>query len=109
MPTPERDRAARRRLVWLLLTRGDVLRGMARGDMSVSVEELMHRDFATASPDELLESTLPRLDASGRRTMVVLEGSKLVGVVDAENLGDLLMVENARRAALASHPIAAAA
>jgi hypothetical protein len=24
MPTPERDRAARRRLVWLLLTRGDV-------------------------------------------------------------------------------------
>jgi hypothetical protein len=24
MPTPESDRAARRRLVWLLLTRGDV-------------------------------------------------------------------------------------
>jgi hypothetical protein len=24
MPMPERDRAARRRLVWLLLTRGDV-------------------------------------------------------------------------------------
>ncbi len=92
-----------------LLTRGDVLRGMARGDMSVSVEQLMHRDFAIASPGELLEDTLPRLEASGRRTMVVLDEGELVGVLDAENLGELLMVENARRAAIASHPVPAAA
>jgi Zn-dependent protease/predicted transcriptional regulator len=92
-----------------LLTRGDVLRGLARGDMSVLVDGLMHRDFATASPDELLEDTLPRLEASGRHTMVVLDGKQLVGVVDAENLGELLMLERARRAATSRDPIAKAA
>jgi len=92
-----------------LLTRGDVLRGLARGDMGVPVAQLMHRDFATASPDELLEDTLPRLEESGRRTMVVLEGDRLVGVVDAENLGELLMVERARRGRGTSIPVPKAA
>jgi hypothetical protein len=32
MPLPERDRAARRRLVWLLLTRGDVGAEALRSD-----------------------------------------------------------------------------
>ena len=41
--------------------------------------------------------------------MVVLDEGELVGVLDAENLGELLMVENARRAAIASHPVPAAA
>ena len=82
-----------------LLTRGDVLRGLARGDMSVPVDRLMHRDFATALPDELLEDTLPRLQSSGRRTLVVLDGKTLVGVLDAENLDERLMLERA-------HPVA---
>ena len=89
-----------------LRARGEVLRGMAHGELGVSIEQRMHRDFATAFPGALLEDTLPRLEASGRRTMVVLDGAELVGVLDAESLGELSMVENARRAAAYSIPAA---
>lgn len=78
-----------------LLTRKDLLRGLSRGRMEVPIDELMHRDVPTATPDELLEDVLPRMEATGHRTVVVVDGGQVVGLVDAESIGELVLLSRA--------------
>ncbi len=78
-----------------LLTRGDVLRGLAKGELDVPIGELMHTSVVTAAPDELLESALPRLEASHLGTLVVVDAGRVVGIVDAESLGERILLARA--------------
>lgn len=88
-----------------LLARRDVLWALARGQLEVPIHDLVQGEVATASPDELLQDALPRLEASGHRTLVVLEAGRVVGVVNAESIGELLFFDRAR--ALPPKPLAA--
>ncbi len=79
-----------------VLTREGLLRAMAEGGRGVRVGEAMHTDFLTAEPAEMLERALERLQRCACRSMPVLFGDRLVGLLTADNVAEYLMIEQAR-------------
>ncbi len=74
-----------------MLTRDDVLRGLAAHRNQTSVGELMHRRFPMAGADEPLDRVLGRLPRDGS-SVVVLDGERLVGLLDPEHVGAMLAI-----------------
>lgn len=80
-----------------VVTRGDVVRGLAERGPSTSVATVMRTEFRTAAPDELLEDVLPRL--SGEDALMVVADGRLLGMLTSGNLTDLLVLRTAARRA----------
>lgn len=80
-----------------ILVRGHLLKGLAERGRDAAVDEAMDRRFEIADPRELLGHVLERLEASGSRSLLVVRDGVLVGLVTLENIGELLMVEDALR------------
>ena len=80
-----------------VLTYGDVLRGLAEQGVNLSVQEAMRADYATASPTEMLGSALTRMQQGERRVLMVVEDEKLVGLLTAGNIVELIALEAAGR------------
>jgi Zn-dependent protease/CBS domain-containing protein len=78
-----------------ILTRANLIAGLAQLGPEQLVTGVMQREFETAEPNEMLESALQRLAASPTRIMPVLQDGTLVGLVTQENLGEYLMIQNA--------------
>ena len=78
-----------------VITRADLLKALAQKD-APSVNEIMRHDFPLAHASDMLETALQRLQASPCPTMPVLQNDSLVGLLTAENLGEFLIIENAR-------------
>jgi Zn-dependent protease len=78
-----------------VLTRGDLLKGLASGGESAQVADHMQRDFRTARPADLAENVLHRLENCRCRSLPVLDNGSLAGIVTLENLGEYLMIQSA--------------
>jgi CBS-domain-containing membrane protein len=61
------------------------------------VEDVMQRDFATADPRDLLPTALARLQECGCHTLPVVQDGRLLGLVTADNLAEVLMIQEALR------------
>ncbi len=81
-----------------VLTRDDLLKGIAQRGLDAPVSEIMRRDFQTADPTEMLEPALIRLKSCNCQALPVVRGGRLLGVLTLDNVGELLMVEAALRA-----------
>lgn len=79
-----------------MLTRGDLVRALTRGEIDRPVGDVMHARVAVASPSEAMEDALERLAHAGSSTIVVVDAGHVVGVVDATTLGDQLVLARAR-------------
>jgi predicted transcriptional regulator len=55
----------------------------------------MNTEFETCAPDDPLEKTLPRLQASSCPTFPVLEHGQLVGVLTLGNLSEFIVLRGA--------------
>ena len=84
------------RLVGVLI-RADMLKGLTQHGPHTLVGNVMQRQFETAGPFEMLESAFARLQTRGCRSLPVLRGGRLVGVVTMDNVSELLMVQEALR------------
>jgi Zn-dependent protease/predicted transcriptional regulator len=82
-----------------VLTRSDLLNALARRGQEARVGEVMQRDIETADPRDMLEGVLSRLQRRGCHTLPVVHNGQLVGLVTTDNLGELLMVDEALRKA----------
>jgi Zn-dependent protease len=82
-----------------VLTRNNLMTGLAQRGFEAPVGEVMQRDFRSAHPHEMLESVLSRLEMNGCHTLPVVRNGQLVGMVTSENLAELLMIQEALRAA----------
>jgi Zn-dependent protease/predicted transcriptional regulator len=80
-----------------VLTRGDLMKSLSAHSAKEPVASAMRREFPTADPSEPLASAFERLRQDGIRTIPVLEGSRLVGVLTSENVGELVMFQTALR------------
>jgi Zn-dependent protease/predicted transcriptional regulator len=80
-----------------VLTRADLVRGLAEAGKTAPVEDFMHRDFGTAEPGEMLERALSRFGQHEPSTLVVTTDNEVLGIVTPENIGELVMFENAVR------------
>jgi stage IV sporulation protein FB len=72
-----------------MLTRDDVLRGLAARRPDMRVRDAMHVRFPRAGAREELDQVVGRLPADGS-SVVVFEDDRLVGLLDPEHIGELL-------------------
>jgi Zn-dependent protease/CBS domain-containing protein len=79
-----------------ILTRGDLIRGMSEQGMNRHVRDVMNADVATAGPHEMLDAVLSR-SPEGFDTLVVVHHDQPIGLVMAEQLKELLLVQQAMR------------
>ena len=82
-----------------LLLHADLFRALQQRGDGATVGSVMVTDYDTLSPDEGLEAALARVRPEKSRTLPVIKNALLVGLVTAENVGELYMI----RTALASH------
>jgi predicted transcriptional regulator len=90
------DRGAR--LVGVL-THGDVLKGLAEQGATLLVQQAMRSKLETASPADALDGALMRIHQNGCRVLMVVDNEKVVGLLTAGNVGELISMEAAGRQA----------
>jgi Zn-dependent protease/CBS domain-containing protein len=82
-----------------VLTRNDLTAALARSGPETLVGEVMQRDFITADPREMLQTAFARLQEGHSRTLPVVRDGRLLGLLTAENLAEVLMIQQALREA----------
>jgi CBS domain-containing protein len=82
-----------------LLTRDDVVRGLADGGKESPVMQFMHTDFSTSEESQLLEDALGRLSEHEVASQLVLSDGRVVGILTPENIGELVVMHTAMEAA----------
>lgn len=82
-----------------VLTRADLLRALAAGRQRDTVGDVMHWDFASTTPDEMLSVALSRLQQCHCRTLPVLRDGALAGLLTMDRIGEFIAIESARREA----------
>jgi len=87
-----------------VLTRDDVLRALPELGPDAPVGSAMQRSFEVADPSEPLADAFARLEGSKCRSLPVVRGGAVVGMLTPEHVGELLAVQQAlgrtRRAAM---------
>ncbi len=87
-----------------VLTRGDLLTGLAKQGQLALVADVMQRNVCTAEADEMVESVLARLQEDDCKVMPVTRNGELVGVLTTENLGEYMMIQAALEKAGPGNP-----
>ena len=80
-----------------MLTRTDLVRGVAAHGPDAPVAGVMQREFPVATPEEPIEHALGRLRASAGHAMPVVHRGQLLGVLTTENVGEFIMLRTALR------------
>ncbi|MGZ3331129.1 MAG: site-2 protease family protein [Gemmatimonadaceae bacterium] len=80
-----------------VLTRADLLAGLARHGRESLVSDSMETSFRTTEPNELVEHAVAKLGDSSCRTLPVLSDGRLTGVLTLDNIGEFVMIEAALR------------
>jgi Zn-dependent protease/predicted transcriptional regulator len=80
-----------------VLTRNNLMKALAAHGSESRVADAMDRAFAVTDPHEELEDAFARLRSCRCRTLPVVRGHELVGVLTTENVGEFMMVQSAMR------------
>jgi Zn-dependent protease/predicted transcriptional regulator len=78
-----------------VLTQPDLMVALTQNSQDHPVAAVMQRKFQTATPHEMLEGVLRRLQECECRTIPVLENGRLVGLVTPDNIGEFFMIQSA--------------
>ena len=78
-----------------VLTYNDVLRGLAERGPDLPVQQAMKGELATATPAEALDGALTRMRQCGCVVSMVVEDERVVGLLTAGNIGELIALEAA--------------
>lgn len=78
-----------------ILTRQDLLVGLARHGQQSLVGDAMQRHFQTVHPHDMLENALRRLQGCQCHTLPVIHHNKLLGLVTMENVGEWIAIQAA--------------
>lgn len=80
-----------------LLTRDDLLRALTEHNETSFVSYVMRKNFEVVDSSQMLDSITRQIQEAGQRTLPVVHNGELVGIVNLENIGEFLMVQNAIR------------
>lgn len=78
-----------------MLFRSDLVRGLKESGDGAVVREVMRRECAGAREDDPLTEVLGRMRATACNTIPVLRGNEVIGLLTLENVGELMMVQEA--------------
>jgi Zn-dependent protease len=82
-----------------VLRQGDLLAGLSQRGADSRVSEWMSTELDLVDPHEMLDEVFARLQGREARTLPVVKGGQLVGLVTPENLGEFLRFQAALSAA----------
>lgn len=82
------------RLVGMLL-RNDLMASLGEGRAEVAVAEVMRRNYPTVDETVMLESVMTEMQGADVSTLPVISGTRLIGLVSLENIGEWLMIKSA--------------
>jgi len=80
-----------------VLTQEDLLRGLKEEGAQAPVSRYMQTEVETAGIDEPLDRVLERLQHCGCRLLAVTDGGRLAGIVNLDNLMELIRIKTALR------------
>jgi CBS domain-containing protein len=73
------------------VTRQDLSTALAANNAQALVQDVMQREFVTASPREMLYAAFSRLQECHCRTLPVVDNEGLVGLLTMDNVANALM------------------
>jgi CBS domain-containing protein len=82
-----------------ILTKKDFAAGLAEHGPESRVGDAMQTKFITVSPREMLQSAFAKLQDCECHTLPVVQDGQLLGLVTADNLAEVLMIQEAMREA----------
>jgi predicted transcriptional regulator len=85
-----------------ILRRNDLVKALAHGRRETHVSEVMSRECRTVLVSDPLDKTLERMSRERCTTLAVMEENNLVGLLNLENIGELVMVKSASTRAATS-------
>lgn len=80
-----------------VLTREDLTRTLAEHGPGVRVRDAMRRDFLMADSHDMLEHALAMLHECGCHSLPVQHDGRLVGILNADKVGQYVMIQSALR------------
>ena len=80
-----------------ILTQPELLKALDQHGRELPVAEVMEREFRTAEVSEMMEPVFLRLQECACRTIPVLAGGQLRGLVTMDNVGELVSIRTALR------------
>jgi CBS-domain-containing membrane protein len=90
-----------------VLTRNDLTAALGRNGPETRVKDVMRRDFVTVDPRDMLQTAFARLQDCDCHTLPVVQDGRLLGIVTADNLAEVLMIQQAGRPAPRPRPVRA--
>ncbi|MGI8604081.1 MAG: site-2 protease family protein [Verrucomicrobiales bacterium] len=78
-----------------VLSRSALLQGLAQQGLEGQVANVMARDCERFDADDMLDTVLPRVRESKCAVVPVFSANRLVGLVNMENIAELLMIRSA--------------
>ncbi len=82
-----------------VLTRNDLAAALGQHRADTPVADVMQQDFVTADPREMLQTAFGRLQEGHCRTLPVVKDGHLLGLLTADNLAEVLMIQQTLREA----------
>jgi len=82
-----------------VLTRNDLLVGLAQRGPEAMVGDVMQTEFDMVEPSQMLEAALGRLQSCQCHTLPVVRRGTLVGLITMENVGEFIAIQAALRTA----------
>lgn len=78
-----------------VLTRDSIIKGLNELGREAPLSNVMRKDFITLEPDMELQEIYHKMITNGCSVGPVYQGTKLLGIVDRENINELLLVKKA--------------
>lgn len=78
-----------------ILTRVDLINGLSRYGQEVFIRDIMQNNFVTVDPNTMLATAFEQLKNCSCRVIPVYDNNRLVGILTAENIGELVMIQKA--------------
>ncbi len=82
-----------------ILARNDLAAALGRHGPETPVAEVMQRDLVTADPFEMVQAAFERLQAGHCRTLPVVKNGRLLGLLTADNLAEVMLFQQTLREA----------
>ena len=78
--------------------------GLASHGSETAVETVVRRQFEVVPSTLMLEDAVVRLHKTEHHVLPVMDGTRLVGLLTAENLAEFLMIQSAMEKARGERP-----
>ena len=82
-----------------ILERDSVIKALSQRGQSVPVVDVLRRNLPSVDSHEMVETALARLQESGAKTLPVVRGGQLVGLITTDNITEFLMIRSALQTA----------